>query len=243
VGALASPEVGKFVNENFCSSFQKVATFKIVGGAKQGGNVAAYFCSPDGRVLHAVAGPVDANTFLHEAKWVVETTRKAMKEAGDDGAKFKAYFREAHARKVRDEFGLAIEPVSFDPPDAQDPKDALTYRDPSGQPLAPRLPPPPIDGPDVRLDKDELALRQANAAKAAGFGAGGVADRKGGRWVLPNQGKVSQLLAGHAMAKIETVYGTVFENILGEKISTKPVEVDRPFSWVEKDGNRRVVAK
>jgi len=241
VGALANAEVGKFVNENFVTSYQKVATFKIVGGAKQGGNVATYFCAPDGRVLHAVAGPVDANTFLHEAKWVVDTTRKAMKEAGSDGAKFKAYFRKAHAQKVRDEFGLAIEPVTFDPPDAQDDKDTLTYRDPSGQPLAPVLPPPPIDGPDVSLEKKELSFRQANAAKAPG--AGGVADKAGKRWVLPNQGKVSQIMAGHAMVKIERVYGTVFENILGEKISTKPVEVDRPFTWMEKDGNRRAIRK
>lgn len=241
MNALASPEVGKFVTENFCSSFQKVATFKIVGGAKQGGNVATYFCAPDGRVLHAVAGPVDAPTFLKEAQWVVETTRKAMKEADGDGAKFKAYFRKAHAQKLRDEFGLAVEPVTFDPPDPQDEKDALTYRDPTGQPLAPKLPPPPIDGPDVRLEKADLAFRQANAAKAPG--AGEVLDRRGGRWVLPNQGKVHQILAGHCMVRIEQVYGTVFENILGEKISTKPVEVDRPFSWVEKDGNRRVLTK
>ena len=40
------------------------------------------------------------------------------------------------------------------------------------------------------------------------------------------------LMAGHAMVKIEKVYGTVFENILGEKISTKPVEVVTPFPWV-----------
>ena len=237
MNALANPEVGKFVNENFCSSFQKVATFKIVGGARQGGNVAAYFCAPDGRVLHAVAGPVDAATFLREARWVVNTTRAAMKDAGDDGGRFKAYFRKAHAQKLKDESGLVVEPVTFDPPDAQDEKDALTFRDPSGQPLAPRLPPPPIDGPDVSLEKAELSARQTNVANAAG--AVLVRDRRGGRWVLNNQGKVSQILAGHAMVKIERVYGTVFENILGEKISTKPVEVDRPFSWMEKDGNRR----
>src|SRR5260370_23957141 len=157
-----------------------------------------------------------------------------MKEAGKDGGKLKAYFRKSHDQKDKDEFGLAVEPVTFDPPEPQDDKDALTYRDPTGQPLAPRLPPPPIDGPDVRLEKAELTLRQANAAKAAGAAA--VLDKRGGRWVLGNQGKVSQILAGHAMVKIETVYGTIFENILGEKISTKPVEVDRPFSWMEKDG-------
>jgi hypothetical protein len=238
VGALANAEVGKFVNENFVASYQKVATFKIVGGQKQGGNVATYFCAPDGRVLHAVAGPVDAATFLREAKWVVDITRKAMKEAGKDGGKFKAYFRKAHAQKLNDEFGLAVAPVTFDPPEVQDPKDSLTYRDPSGQPLAPKLPPPPIDGPDVSLDKAELSFRQANAAKA--YGACEVVDRVGKRWVLPNQGKVSQIMAGHCIVKIERVYGTVFENILGEKISTKPVETDRPFTWMEKDGNRRV---
>jgi hypothetical protein len=241
VNALANPEVGQFVNEHFCSSFQKVATFKIVGGAKQGGNVATYFCAPDGRVLHAVAGPVDAATFLKEAKWAVETTRQAMKQADGDGGKFKAYFRTAHARKLRDEFGLAVEPVTFDPPEAQDERDALTYRDPSGHPLAPVLPPPPIDGPDVRLEKADLALRQTAAAKEVG--ASPVVDKRGGRWVLGNQGKVSQILAGHALVKIERIYGTVFENILGEKISTKPVETDRPFSWMEKDGNRRVATR
>jgi hypothetical protein len=237
VNALASPEVGKFVNENFCSSFQKVATFKIVGGAKQGGNVATYFCAPDGRVLHVVAGPVDAPTFLKEAKWVVDTTRAAMKESKGDGGKFKAYFRTAHATKLRDETGLAVTPTTFDPPEVQDEKDALTYRDPSGQPLAPKLPPPPIDGPDVSLEKAEFDRRQVNAANAPGAGYCKVG--RGGRAAINNQGRVSQIMAGHAMVKIEKVYGTVFENILGEKISTKPVETDRPFSWVEKNGDRR----
>jgi len=238
VNALANPEVGKYVNEHFSSSFQKVATFKIVGGAKQGGNVAAYFCAPDGRVLHAIAGPVDAPTFLREAKWVVETTKKAMKAADGDGGKFKAFFRAAHAQKLKDEAGLVVEAVTFDPPDAQDPKDALTFRDPSGQPLAPRLPPPPIDGPDVSLAKAELETRQLNAANSPG--AGEIVCRGGRKCAINNQGRVDQILAGHAMVKIERIYGTVFENILGEKISTKPVEVDRPFSWVEKDGKRRV---
>jgi hypothetical protein len=237
VNALASPEVGKFVNENFCSSFQKVATFKIVGGAKQGGNVATYFCAPDGRVLHVVAGPVDAPTFLKEAKWVVDTTRAAMKDSKGDGGKFKTYFRTAHATKLRDETGLAVTPTTFDPPEVQDEKDALTYRDPSGQPLAPKLPPPPIDGPDVSLEKAEFDRRQANEAKAPGAGYCKVG--RGGRATIGNQGRVSQIMAGHAMVKIEKVYGTVFENILGEKISTKPVETDRPFSWVEKNGDRR----
>jgi len=134
--------------------------------------------------------------------------------------------RKAHAEKLRAEFGLVVEPVTFDPPTEQDPNSALTYNDPSGRPLAPKLPPPPIDGPDVSL-KD----KQEAAAKAPG--AMPVTDRKGRGWALTNQGRVSQILAAHAMVKIENVYGTIFENILGEKISTKPVEVVTPFPWVK----------
>jgi hypothetical protein len=41
------------------------------------------------------------------------------------------------------------------------------------------------------------------------------------------------LFAAHSMNKIETLYGTIFEGILGEKISTKPVEVVTPFPWLK----------
>jgi hypothetical protein len=41
------------------------------------------------------------------------------------------------------------------------------------------------------------------------------------------------------MVKIEKLYGSVFENILGEKISTKPVEIVTPFPWYqEKQRNK-----
>jgi len=229
VNALASPEVGKYLNEYFCSSFQKVATFRIVGAQKQGGNVASYFCAPDGRVLHVVAGPVDAATLLREAKWVVETTKAALKEAKGDGGVFKAHYRKAHAARLRSDHGLVVEPVTFDPPIEQDPNSALTYNDPTGRPLAPKLPPPPIDGPDVAL-----RAKQAEAANAPGARA--LLDRRGGRWVLGNQGRVHHLMAGHSLVKIEQIYGSIFEGILGERISTKPVEVVTPFPWVNRAG-------
>ena len=69
MNALNNAEVGKYINEYFVAAFQKVATFKIVGGQKQGGNVAAYFCAPDGRVLNVVAGPVDAAPERRDALW------------------------------------------------------------------------------------------------------------------------------------------------------------------------------
>lgn len=227
VNALANPEVGKYVNEYFCSAFQKVATFKIVGRAKQGGNVATYFCAPDGRVLHCVAGPVDAATLLREARWVVETTKKVIADAKGDGAKFKTGMRQAHADKLKAETGLVVEAVTFDY-DVEDQKGALSYSDPSGRPLAPKLPAPPVDGPDVTI---KASARLQEAAKADLAAPGIALDRKGRGWVLGNQGRVDMLLAAHSMVKIEKVFGTVFENILGEQISTKPVEIVHPFPW------------
>ncbi len=233
MNALAAPEVGKYLNEYFCSSYQKVGPFKIVGNQKQGGNVASYFCAPDGRVLHVVAGPVNSDTLLREAKWVVETTEKAIKESKGDGGKFKAIFRTAHAERLRNEHGLVVEPVTFDPPIEQDPKSALTYNDPTGRPLAPILKAVPIEGPDVTI----RARVEAQAA-APGFGGGlakNLADRRGRGWVLGPQAQVHQIMAGHAMVKIEKVFATVFENILGERVSTKPVEVVTPFPWANQE--------
>ena len=229
MGALTNPEVGKYLNEYFVSGFQKVGTFKIVGAQKQGGNVASYFCAPDGRVLHCIAGPVDAATMLREAKWVVETTQKAIDVSKGDGSKFKAYFRRAHAERLKNEHGLVVEPVTFDPPVEQDPNSALTYNDPTGRPLAPKLPTPPIDGPDVTLKfKQEAAARMP--------GARDMMDRKGGRWQLGNQGRVHLIMAAYSMGKIENLYASIFEGILGEKISTKPVEIVNPFPWVDREG-------
>jgi len=232
VNALADPKVGKYLDENFVSSFQKVATFKIVGKNKQGGNVASYFCAPDGRVLHVIPGPVDAATLLREAQWVVETARKGIEASKGDGGTFKAYVRKAHADKVRSDEGLTVEPVTFDPPEKQGPNDALTYNDPTGRPLAPVLPPVPIDGPDVKF---HLA-QEANARQLAA-GAGGISlakDRAGRGWAVSNVGRAHLLLAGHGMGQIERLYGSVFEGILGERISTRPVEIVHPFPWYQR---------
>ena len=68
-GRLSDDAVGKFVADNFEVTYQKVGTFRIVGGAKQGGNVASYFCLTDGTVIHAVAGPLGAKQYLQELRW------------------------------------------------------------------------------------------------------------------------------------------------------------------------------
>jgi hypothetical protein len=108
VNALANAGVGKYLDTFFVSTFQKVAAFKIVAGQKQGGNVASYFCTPEGQVLHAVAGPVDAATLLREARWAVEACKLGRLEAGDDPDKLRAFFHNAHAERLRKEHGLDL---------------------------------------------------------------------------------------------------------------------------------------
>jgi len=152
VNALADPKVGEFVSKYFVASYQKVGTFKIVGKQKQGGNVAAYFCAPDGRVLHCIAGPVNAQQMLKEAQWVVDNVMVAMTDAKGDGAKFKTILRKAHAEKLKAQYGIVVEPVTYDGAVKPDPNSALTYNDPTGKPIAPQLPPPPINGPTVKFD-------------------------------------------------------------------------------------------
>jgi len=231
VGALADPKVGAYVNEHFCSAFQKVGTFRIVNKNKQGGNVATYFCAPDGRVLHSIAGPVDAATFLREATWIITTAKKGIEKSKGDGGVFKAYMRQAHAERLRSEHGLVVEPATYDPPEAQSDNDSLTFRDPTGRPLATVLPPPPIDGPDVKFrNQVEDAAKAAQAVPTAN-GLGLVRDKGGHGWALGNQGRVHLLLSAHSMNKIETMYASIFEGILGERVSTKPVEIVHPFPW------------
>jgi hypothetical protein len=108
VNALARPEVGSYLNGSFVSTFQKVGTFTLNGAQKQGGNVASYFCAPDGRVLHAIAGPVNEAVFLREARWALEAYKLARLEHRDDILRLQAFFHEAHAQRLRQEHGLDL---------------------------------------------------------------------------------------------------------------------------------------
>jgi hypothetical protein len=100
VNALANKEVGAYLDKHFVCSFQKIGTFRLVNGTKQGGNVASYFCTPSGNVLDAIAGPVDAATMLREARWVVETRKMALLASRSDLNRYKVAFRLAHAERL-----------------------------------------------------------------------------------------------------------------------------------------------
>jgi hypothetical protein len=109
VNALANPDVGKYVSGSFIATYQKVGTFTLQGRQKQGGNVATYFCTPDGRVLHAIAGPVNAATFLREARWVVETNKLVRLEQPNDATpEFQSLVWKAHADRLRADYGVDL---------------------------------------------------------------------------------------------------------------------------------------
>jgi len=172
---LAKEKVGKYVNTHFVSAFQKVATFQINGNQKQGGNVASYFCTPDGLVLHAIAGPVNDDVFLREARWAVETYNLALLDKNKTTVQLRAAFQKAHMDRLRNEHGIH-----------------------SGQVRVPSS-----------LNVQTLGM---------------VVDQQRGHG-LANQGKVHLLLTVAPMPRIETLYHVVFEKILNERVSTKPVVV------------------
>ena len=156
MNALANEEVGQYLNTSFVSTYQKVGTFRRVGEQKQGGNVASYFCTPDGRVLHIVVGPVKAAVLLREARWVVETWKLAQLEEAADTNHLKTVFRKAHAERFRQQ------------------------------------------------QKGDVDVQRLAA-------------------IRNQQSRVHLLLTLSPLVKLEKAYQMVFEEIVGEKVSTSPV--------------------
>jgi len=108
VNALSDQEVGEYFARHFVATYQRVGTFDIVGNAKQGGNVASYFCKPDLSVLHAVAGPVNATQMLKEARWTVEANKHAALVALENTVVWKTIFRKAHLDRLEAEHGVNV---------------------------------------------------------------------------------------------------------------------------------------
>jgi hypothetical protein len=178
VNALANAEVGEYLNKHFASTYQKVGTFQVVRDQKQGGNVASYFCTPDGSILEAIPGPVDAATLLREARWVVETRKMALLDSRGDPRLVRQAFRLAHA----DRLGKAVPKVDW-------------KRQPYAAPSESRL--------AALLDTNPVAQK------------------------LDQEGKVHLILALYPLIKLDLAYKVIYENVLGETISTQPVSVTK----------------
>src|SRR5262249_31240807 len=102
----------------------------------------------------------------------------------------------------------------------------------TGKPLAPKLPPPPIEGPVVDFTTSEA--KKADIAAPAGCLA--LIDRKGRRVGLGTQGRGHLLMSGPSMVEVGEGLRAGFENILDAKITTKPVEIVTPFPWHGRKG-------
>ena len=113
MNALAKDEVGRYLDRHFVSAFQRVGTFRVAGAQKQGGNVASYFCTSDGLVLHAIAGPVDEVTFLREARWAVDACNLAVLKNLQGEQQLRAFFRKVHLERLQTEHGIAAHDPRF----------------------------------------------------------------------------------------------------------------------------------
>jgi hypothetical protein len=73
--------VARYFAANFVAAHQQVGSFEVVNQfgnlQKNGGNVASYFCTPEGRVLQALSGPAQPEELLAEARWAVELEHAA----------------------------------------------------------------------------------------------------------------------------------------------------------------------
>ena len=133
-------------------------------------------CTPDGQVLHVVAGPVDAAVLLREARWVVEPWKLALLEKQEDDPGLKTIFGKAHAERLRWEHGLRQHEL-----------------------------PARTDGLSPAVLAEQLKRPKYQALKS--------------------QGRVHVVLAAAPLVPIEQLYQVVFERILGETISTNPVQI------------------
>ena len=116
MNALANEHVGEFVGTHFVAAYKKVGTFRKDGDTKNGGNVATYFCRPDETVIHVIPGPVDADTFLREARWAVDVEESAALEHADDADGQREHLRQAHAVRYLSDRGKFVPRTGKGPP-------------------------------------------------------------------------------------------------------------------------------
>jgi hypothetical protein len=96
--------VGKFIEKHFVAAFQQAGDFKVVSvdgtPQKNGGNVASYFCTPEGRVIHAVGKQVSPQRLLQEGQWALDVYRRVDSEAPDIHKHQLKIVEEAHLAKL-----------------------------------------------------------------------------------------------------------------------------------------------
>jgi hypothetical protein len=238
-GALSDEEVGKYVGAHFVSAWRKVGTFQVVqvngkAAIRQGGNIAVYFCTPDLEVVNVIAGPVNRDTFLREAKWAVETFAAAMASSKGYREPLVAAIEEAHEQRVEEgpTCGLRARAIK-----ARLPKHA--GRTPSFSTLRGALAEYStavelrdtavqwsgcdFDGTQTQVIYGATTTNlvwNGNATVVQGYDAVRVLA------VLTLGGRnMHEYLAERGFPKLDSLCKDVFENVLGEVVSDQPVSV------------------
>lgn len=93
--------MGELLGRRFIATHRQIGRFEVLDdhGAlkKNGGNVASYFCTHDGRVINAVLGPVTATELLDEARFAIENAPPDSQ--GFDLAELRAKLADAQRRR------------------------------------------------------------------------------------------------------------------------------------------------
>jgi hypothetical protein len=92
--------VAAYFRDHFVAAYQQVGSFEVIDEhgklERNGGNVTSYFCTPQGRVIDAITGPVSGDELLDEAKWAVSAYDEAQGgRVGDTPAKLARAHRQA----------------------------------------------------------------------------------------------------------------------------------------------------
>ena len=152
--------MARYFATHFVPAHQQVGSFEVVNQfgnlQKNGGNVASYFCTPDGRVIHGLTGPATAEELLAEARWAVALDHVAQGNAD----RVAAAHREAmESLKLRGRMTTLFQIHRLL---AEGPLPLLKdvyrgiFKDILGQPLG---------GPETELDHAERAFAAAGRAK------------------------------------------------------------------------------
>lgn len=134
---------------------------------KVGGNVATYFCTPDLRVVHAIAGNVDAATYLDEARWASELAKRIEGAAVEKSA---ALCRSAHEERAREIAAIMRDTLVRQPfHDGSEDKTPRGYRRRINWSNANTIEPVNVLGPGVHTKLSEAGLPALEAVQSHVF--------------------------------------------------------------------------
>ena len=169
--------------------------------------------------MHAIAGPVDAATFLREARWAVETRKKAVLDSRGDKRRIPYLIRAAHQERLANEYGVRINFNQINSNTAPEQfANYIPYYLAYSRGSAPNYA-VAQGGGGCWGAGGQVKVSRASMSKVAVASAAGNGDANGA--------KVHMLLGMYPLAKVDRLYKSVWEKILNEKVSVTPVQVAR----------------